>query len=64
MNRGRGNYHNNGGRDSLNLNNSTFQKGESSCNKGGRSSTYKGDNNRRRGRRSKSDKSNVQFYNC
>lgn len=50
MNRGIGNYQNNGGRDSQYSNNSTFENGESSCNRGCGSSNYKGDNNIGKGR--------------
>lgn len=48
MNKDRGNYHNNGGRDSQNSKNSKFQKGEIRCNKCGGSSNYKGGDNIRR----------------
>lgn len=64
MNRGRGNNQNNGGRDSRNPNNSTFQKGENSYSRGGASSNYKADNNRERGERKKVDKRNVSCFNC
>src|SRR4051812_34326775 len=64
MSRGKGNYHNNGARDSKYSSNTTFQKGESSCNRGSGSTNYKGDNNRGRGGRRNNDKTNVQSYNC
>lgn len=67
VNRGREKYHNNGGRDDFrNSNNLTFQKGESSSNRGGGSNNYKDGNNRgRRGRwgRMNDYKSNVKCYN-
>lgn len=59
MNRGIGNYHNNGGKNSQSSNISTFQKGESINIRGGGSSNYIGGNNGGRGGRKKLDKSNV-----
>ena len=61
MSRGRGNYHNNSRRESQNSNNSKFQKGESIDNKGSGSRNYKGGSSRGRW---KSDKRNIQCYNC
>ena len=50
LNRGRGNYHNNGGKDSQNFNNATFQAIA-------KVATIEEDGKM-------NDKSNVQCYNC